>query len=38
VAGLLVVIFLVLTRRDRVRAFGMAFDTSEVESAQARHQ
>jgi amino acid transporter len=38
VAGLLVLTWLVLTRRDQVRTFGQAFDTSEVESATARHQ
>jgi amino acid transporter len=38
VAGVLVVIWLLLTRRDRVRMFGKAFDASEVESAESRHQ
>jgi amino acid transporter len=38
VAGVIVVIVLMLTRRDRVRTFGQAFETSEVESAESRHQ
>jgi len=38
VAGVLMVIGLTLTRRDRVRTFGQAFGTSEVESAESRHQ
>src|SRR5258708_3702163 len=37
-AGVLVVLGLVLTRRDQVRTFGKAFDTSEIESAESRHQ
>ncbi len=37
-AGVLVVIWLMLTRRDRVRTFGRAFDASEVESVESRHQ
>jgi amino acid transporter len=37
-AGVLVVIGLLLTRRDQVRTFGKAFDTSEIEAAEYRHQ
>ncbi len=37
-AGVLVVIGLVLTRRDQVRTFGKAFDASEIESVESRHQ
>src|SRR5215813_5193780 len=37
-AGVLVVIGLVLTRRDQVRTFGKAFDTSEIESVESRKQ
>ena len=38
VAGVLVVIGLVLTRRDQVRTFGKAFDAGEIESAGSQHQ
>ncbi|HYK34080.1 MAG TPA: APC family permease [Streptosporangiaceae bacterium] len=37
-AGVLVVALLLLTRREQVRTFGKAFDTTEVESAQAPHR
>jgi amino acid transporter len=38
VAGLLVLIWLVLTRRDQVRTFGKAFEAGEVEPAEPVHQ
>jgi len=38
VAGLLVLIWLVLTRRDQVRTFGKAFEAGEVEAAESVHQ
>jgi amino acid transporter len=38
VAGLLVLIWLVLTRRDQVRTFGKAFEAGEVEPDESVHQ
>jgi amino acid transporter len=38
VAGLLVLVWLVLARRDQVRTFGKAFEAGEVEPAESLHQ